>query len=266
MSQTTETHELTLYHFRYSMFPEKVRWALDFKQIPHQRVALLPGIHPATLLPLAKQKCVPVLCTGTEVLTESSTIIAWLETHYPQPALFSENPKQRAQMDALISEFDDIGPHARRAYFHELLKSPDYAAQLFCYGHPERSQRRYRRFFPLVKGVMRADMQITNKRSQHSKQLLEKGLDRVAALSRETGYLIGDSFSAADLTAATVLNLALLPPEYPVPLPQPYPEPLQHWLAEWQGHPGLDYVARMYREHRGISAATSDLPSNQKAA
>jgi glutathione S-transferase len=29
-------------------------------------------------------------------------------------------------------------------------------------------------------------------------------------------------------------------------------------LERWQGHPGCDYVRRIYREHRGASAAIGE--------
>ena len=260
MNETQREHSLTLYHFRYSMFPEKVRWALDYKKIPHKRIALLPGTHPLTLMPLAKQKCVPVLCTGTQVLTESSKIVEWLDHTYPNTPLFPQDQKLRSDIIKLIEEFDTIGPHARRAFFYALLKSSDYAAQLFCYGHPDKIQRRYRRFFPIVNGIMRVDMNISKKCAAKSKEQLARGLDRVAELASKTGYLVGDQFSAADLTASAVLMVALLPQEYPVTMPLPYPDNVEQWLGEWRGHPGADYVTRIYQQHRGLSAATQDLP------
>ena len=33
-----------LWHFTFSHFAEKARWALDFKGVPHVRRALVPGL------------------------------------------------------------------------------------------------------------------------------------------------------------------------------------------------------------------------------
>src|SRR5262249_10181381 len=85
-----------------------------------------------------------------------------------------------------------------------------------------------------------------------------EALDFVARHASQTGYLVGDRFSIADLTAATVLFPTCLPPEYPIAFPEPRPVGWQHWLARWQGHAGCDYVRRMYREHRGTSAAVTE--------
>ena len=83
-------------------------------------------------------------------------------------------------------------------------------------------------------------------------------LDIVIKNRGENGYLVGDSFSVADLTAATILNPVALPVEYPVDYPQPYPPELEKWLARWSAHPGTEWVREMYRRHRGQSAATED--------
>jgi len=39
------THPAVLWQFRNSHFNEKVRWALDWKRVPHLRRSLVPGLH-----------------------------------------------------------------------------------------------------------------------------------------------------------------------------------------------------------------------------
>ena len=41
---------IELWQFRLSMYPEKVRWALDYKGVPHIRHSLLPGPHVMPML------------------------------------------------------------------------------------------------------------------------------------------------------------------------------------------------------------------------
>ena len=88
--------------------------------------------------------------------------------------------------------------------------------------------------------------------------LTKEALDFVARHSAQTGYLVGDRFSVADLTAAAILQPTCLPPEYPVVVPEPRPAGWQRWLDRWHDHAGCDYVRRMYREHRSVSAAIAD--------
>jgi hypothetical protein len=44
---------IELWQFRASPYNEKVRWALDLKQVPHRRRSVLPGLHhvPASITP-----------------------------------------------------------------------------------------------------------------------------------------------------------------------------------------------------------------------
>src|SRR5262249_33864015 len=116
----------------------------------------------------------------------------------------------------------------------------------------------YVRAFPVIRAVMTLDMQINAAGAEAGRVLTKEALDFVAEHSAQTGYLVGDRFSIADLTAATVLFPTCMPPEYPVAVPEPLPSGWQSWLARWQNHAGCDYVRRMYREHRGVSAAITE--------
>jgi len=78
----------------------------------------------------------------------------------------------------------------------------------------------------------------------------------VAERGIRTGYLVGDRFSVADLTAAALLSPVVFPPESPVVLPEPRAEGVRRWLARWATLPGTAWVGDTYRRHRGTSSAT----------
>ena len=48
---------ITLYQFPASHYNEKVRWALDLKGVPHDRVSLLPGPHAPRMKRLTRCPC-----------------------------------------------------------------------------------------------------------------------------------------------------------------------------------------------------------------
>ena len=79
-------------------------------------------------------------------------------------------------------------------------------------------------------------------------------LDRIEAELQPSGYLVGEQFSVADLTAAALLSPLIIPPEYPYPLPGPWPEPLASFRASLAGHRAYAWASEMYRRHRGTSA------------
>ena len=77
-------------------------------------------------------------------------------------------------------------------------------------------------------------------------------LDRIESERAGRDYLVGDSFTVADLTAAALLYPMVWPPEFPYELPEP-----QRWefLEPIRDHPALDWISETWRRHRGTSAA-----------
>ena len=55
---------MKLLEFPHSHYCEKARWALDFKGIPFEAVAVMPGLHMLTIRLYAPDTAVPVLLTG----------------------------------------------------------------------------------------------------------------------------------------------------------------------------------------------------------
>src|SRR2546421_4190354 len=82
-----------LWQYNFSNFNEKVRWALDFKGIPHVRRSLLPGGPRA--MAFSRRGTLPVLDLDGERIVDSSRIIAALERRVPQPPPFPQDPPQR---------------------------------------------------------------------------------------------------------------------------------------------------------------------------
>src|SRR5207247_2499672 len=118
-----------LWQFRFSHFNEKARWALDWKGIAHVRRSLLPGFHIPRVLWMTGQKSLPVLVLGGETIHDSTRIIQRLERLPPEPALYPSEEAARRRALALEDFFDEeLGPHVRRALFHELLTDTAGAA------------------------------------------------------------------------------------------------------------------------------------------
>lgn len=248
-----------VWQIRFSMYPEKARWALDYKQVPHLRHSLLPGPHAVQLFARFGQKAMPILRHQGRVLKSSAAVLDYVEQTWPDPPLYPTESEQRGRALEIQKWFDDeIGPAVRRAAFYEWLPHTEYAARRFATGLAEWRQKLYVLAFPGIRTVMALDMQINAAGAEAGRALTKEALDFVAHHSARTGYLVGDRFSIADLTAATILMPTCLPPEYPVAVPEPRPAGWQHWLERWQGHPGCDYVRRIYREHRAASAAIGE--------
>jgi len=128
-----------LWQIDISHYSEKVRWALDYKEVDHVRRSPFPGMHMAIALTLTggKAKTFPILQLDGRTIPDSTAAIAALEEYEPDPALYPSDPEERRRALALEDYFDEqLGPHARLLPFHELLSDPDLFAELAAQSVP----------------------------------------------------------------------------------------------------------------------------------
>lgn len=249
---------LVLWHFRFSHYNEKARWALDWKQIPHVRQAVAPGPHAEKMLELSGQPSVPVLEIDGRVVPDSTAIIAALESSCPTPALYPADPEARARALELEEFFDEeLGPDVRRVAWHALLPDRAYCTALFCLGFGTELDHFYEQAFPTIEEIMRSGMQITDAAAGESRTKVAAALDRIERERDGRDHLVGNDFSVADLTAAALLAPIIVPPEFPYSYPEPFPDAFEAMRATFLAHPSCGWALDVYRRHRGTSAATA---------
>ncbi len=243
-----------LWQFKYSHYNEKARWALDFKRIPHVRRSLLPGAHVPRVLWMTGQKLVPVLVLDGKAIADSTRIIEALERVQPEPRLYPRDERDRARATALEEFFDEeLGPHLRRTWFYEVMPDADYTVAQIAVGWGAATQRVYRAVYPILSAIMKAGMKIDAAGAEVGRQKVQAAFDRIEAEVQPSGYLVGDAFSVADLTAAALFSPLVMPPEFPYPLLTPLPQSAATYRDAVAGRPGFQWVAEMYRRHRGTS-------------
>src|SRR5438309_1206742 len=112
-----------LWHIEISHYNEKVRWALDYKEVEHEVRAPMPGLHMGVALWLTRGRgyTFPVLELNGRRIGDSTAIIAALEERCPDPPLYPADEAERARALALEDWFDrELGPYMRRYAFHAL--------------------------------------------------------------------------------------------------------------------------------------------------
>jgi glutathione S-transferase len=244
-----------LWQFKASHFNEKARWGLDWKKIRHERRSLLPGPHAPVVYWLTGQKSVPVLRIDGQVVTDSTRILAELERRFPAPALFPSEPSARARALELEEYFDEeIGVHLRRAVFNLVLPDTAFMADFMSPGFPPLTKALYRATFPATRMLMRLDMSIDDAGAARSVARFDAAFDRLEREIGSSGYLVGDGFTHADLTAAALLAPLTMPPEFPYPIP-PLPKVALEFQDRYARRRGFEWAREMYRRHRGTSAA-----------
>ena len=68
-----------LWHFPISHFNEKVRWALDYKDVPHRRQVLAADYLPRVWWATGRRATLPVLHLDGRAIVDSTDIIAAIE-------------------------------------------------------------------------------------------------------------------------------------------------------------------------------------------
>jgi len=243
--------QAVLWHIEISHYNEKVRWALDLKGVPHRRRAPLPGIlHPIVALAKTRRPLLPVLDLDGESIGDSTRIIAALERRYPEPPLYPSDPDERRRALELEEWFDEeVAPHLRRLAFYEIGRDPELSSRALrttgSISLPGRAAAL------MVRGTARrygGSEQVMDE----ARERVRAGCERVVAEVRPSGYLVGDAFSVADLTAASILYPVASPPEFQYTLPE-YPPALEEFAATLPAE-AVEWVRRMWREHRPGSA------------
>jgi glutathione S-transferase len=247
---------LTVHQFAASHFNEKVRWALDYKGLPHQRETYLPGPHIPVIKTLSGgPSTTPLLQHDGGYISGSAAIIDWLENRYPEPALLPADTALRAQALELQARFDaTVGPATRTLLFDVLLNEPDYMCDTFSASKPWLKRLAFRATFPAAKGFIRKGNGVFPDNIAKSRIITQAALDEVAAGVASTGYLVGKHFSIADLCAASLLAPLTNIRHPDMQRIEPMPISVQEFLAQWADHAAIAWVHQIYERHRPVTS------------
>jgi glutathione S-transferase len=250
----------TLWHIPISHYNEKARWALAYKGVEHDQRAPIPGPHMLVALWLTRgrDKTFPLLQLDGEAIGDSTAIIAALEARYPDPPLYPEDPDERLRALELEDFFDEeLGPHSRLLVFHEATRDPvtverftvDILPARLRDVRPVRAGASW--FFSTFAGLRYGVK--SDERAELARSKILAAFDRLEAELDGGEYLVGDSFSVADLTAASLFYPLVLPPEAPsVPPPA---EAFERFRAPLAERPGYRWVEEMFSRHRNPATA-----------
>jgi glutathione S-transferase len=247
----------TLIQLDISHYSEKVRWALDHKRVPHLRRSPLPGTHIPIAFALTRGESItlPLLVMDGRTIADSTAILAAIEERHPDPPLYPADPDQRHRALELEDFFDEeLGPHARLLPFHELSSEPAMFAEVAAeavpgpLGKAEGMVGLYARAYTGLRFGVRSD-----RAAALAREKIVVALDRLEVELDANGggeFLVGDSFSVADLTAASLFYPVVGPEEGPLPADSPTPPRLAAFRAEIAQRPGYVWVEETFRRHR----------------
>lgn len=164
-----------LYTIPWSTNVERIRLALAYKDLPVELVEVDPADR-GPIRAASGQDLVPVLVEddGT-VVFDSPVVLEHIERRYPDPPLWPADPARRAETDVFIEWFNRVWKGPPNEIEAEMGKPDPDAARIDRLG-----------------------------------RWMTAALDRFEGLLAGRDHLLGDAFSAADVTAFPFLRYALL--------------------------------------------------------
>ena len=211
---------IDLYKLHWSHYVEKVRWALDFKKLPWRGIDIVAF----TKKEMRRFNCaqtVPLIhdtATGVAI-SDSSPIIRYLDETYPEHALFPDEPAAREATWQWMLRLDStLGLHARRlGYTQLIMESPNILSKLFMpnvWGGLFTRPVLRALAAPALGTMLTLRFRFHRNREDRVYESLESQLIPIAEQLEHTGFLVGQRFTAADLTLASLLRPLRIVPHF----------------------------------------------------
>jgi glutathione S-transferase len=238
-----------------SHYVEKARWALDYLEIPFQESAHMPPFHQRATKKYGG-KTVPILVTDTITITDSTDILRYLDTLDPGK-LYPAEPELQELTTELETLFNlSLGVHTRR-WGYSYIFTRELIYPRWTFGVPFWEKLLFPIVFPKAVPIVRQSFDITATSAAESYQKIEQVFDRVnQILADGRKYLLGDRFSAIDITFAALAAPILQPLEQQIAPPslESFPAQMQTDIRNCRTTPAGELGLRLYREHRHRSS------------
>ncbi len=240
---------LKLYQFPISHYCEKARWALELKDLPYRKVNLLPGPHAKKAKKIAGNSKLPILLHDKYSTQGSSEIITYLDKNFSRRSLTPEDPEEAKLAAAWESYADrEIGPQVRLLSYHTLLDHRNLVIPMMTQDCPWYSSLMMKTAFPKVSVAMRDLMKINDASAEKARQEISTALDNIADTLGDKEFLVGETFTRADLSVASLLAPLIMPQGYGVDWPETVPEPLASQISGFKDR--LGWVGHIYDNFR----------------
>lgn len=261
-----------------SHYCEKIRWALTRSQIPFVEKRHMPPFHRFATRRVGRQteltteterqlspvnrfvsqfvggQSVPVLITEKSILTSSKEILKYVDAIAAgRSKLYPTDHENRQQVENLVETFDSLlAPAVRQWFYFHTFNQAQLIRPLWCQGVPWFE----RIFFPIVFRWMRSSVfqmyTINVESTVAAHESICKIFEMVESLLVDgQTYLVGDQFSAADLTFATLAAAVVMPTGYGVKFPElsKLPPQMVANIQVFRKTIAGKFVLNLYQEH-----------------
>ena len=255
ISSDTLLPDFRLITFPVSHYCEKARWALTRLNLPYIEERHAPLFH---YLHTRRRggKSVPILIAGEKFITDSTDILEYLDRFAPEHLrLYPSDPVLCEKVKNWEEVFDtQLGELVRLWGYSYTLKNSSLVKKRFTYGVPFYEKLCFPIVFPIVQFMIRHCYDVNNKTVVSALQKITEIFESVGELlSDSQTYLLGNRFTSADLTFATLATPIVRPPEYGIPVLdlsnlEKMPLKMAEEVEMFRAMPAGKYVLKLWRE------------------
>lgn len=253
----TPTAQPELYVFAISHFCEKGRWTLDHHGIDYRLRFTAPGPHFRLSKRLGvPESTYPVLVASGVAIQGSAEIVDWADANGSGPGLTPADDAFAAEARAIEQRLSDsIGVHTRRMFYSEsLVEHPATVKPVFLMGLEGAAKWTFLGAWPVIRRVIISSMDLGPEQGRESRDIVDAELTWLEGILADgRRYLVGDSFTRADLSAAALVARLAAAAEHPLAGRFAMPPKLAELQESWRDRPALEWIRGLYREHRNRS-------------
>jgi glutathione S-transferase len=234
-----------------SHYCEKARWGLERLGIDYFEERHLQVFHYPRTFWFSGGPNVPVLVDKGKVVHDSTAILKHLDSYADDSQrLYPQDSELRSRVNELEDLFDNVlGVESRRWVYYHFKTRPIQALRTAGQGTPLAERLILPAIFPIFNLLI-------NKLINPSERAVEEGLNKVRDIIKTTDSLLaaghtcllGDQFTAADLSLACMLAPLVLPRDYGIRLPEPDEMPVdaRPVVDEFRATSTGAYVLRLF--------------------
>lgn len=238
-----------------SHYCEKARWGLDRAGLPY-----VEAPHPPLLHMLATRRhggrTVPILVGPALRLLDSTAILRHADATVGGGLLYPREAGPRSEVERWVAEFDStLGPQARRWAYAQLMPELPLLRSLWSGGGVPALEA------ALAAPLARATRGIVRKAYRTTPDGGQRALDKVCEVFRQISgrlgpdrpFLVGERFTAADLTFAALAAPVLLPPGCRAVQPplESLPAAMREQIQRLRDTVAGRYALRLFAQERG---------------
>lgn len=201
----------------------------------------------------ASDSTMPILKTGKELVQGSDKIIDWADANSRNDtgALTPKTDKETClEIERRLDQIS--GVHVRRFYYSDaLFNNSNDVKNMFAGNVSMLKGLLVSATWGFVRNALVKALDLGPEQGEESRLVIENELEWIEGiLSDGREYLVGDRFSRADLTAASLLAPLVLPEQHPVYPSVRMPKRYQAQLEKWKDRPSINWVREIYSRHR----------------